>query len=376
MHHDQVESDENGEASGLVGTQKVARPEARPETRSVTAPEARPVTARRLGADFRWPGGRSVAIVFNVAFEGWSGGRAPGLGPMGNPLPAGVFDTNALSWGGYGAVRGGTRLLRVLDRVGVRASWMVSAVLAEQVPDTVRAVAEAGHEIVAHGYGQEIIPAMLDLAADRANIERSTELLTAVAGLAPVGWISPRGTPGQHTARLLHEAGYVWHGDVFDDDRPYLLDFPGGPLIGIPLTMEVNDLPHAMRYGRSPRQFVETFEDALAGALADPAEAVLIDVTAHAHCYGRPHGAGAYQAIATQVGARDDVWVATRAEIAQYVLGKYVLGEYVLGGQHETGWLCRCRGRPGRGGGRCGGHRPYRRGPRGAPGPEGLARRA
>ena len=34
---------------------------------------------RRLGADFRWPGGRKVAVVFNVAYEGWSDGVAPGL---------------------------------------------------------------------------------------------------------------------------------------------------------------------------------------------------------------------------------------------------------------------------------------------------------
>src|SRR5512138_1071509 len=110
---------------------------------------------RRLGADFRWPGGKKVAVVFNVAFEGWSDGKAPGIGPMGNPLPAGTFDTNALSWGNYGAVRGAERLLRVLDRVGVLASWMVSGVIAERVPETVRAVAADGHEIVAHGYGQE-----------------------------------------------------------------------------------------------------------------------------------------------------------------------------------------------------------------------------
>ena len=277
---------------------------------------------RRLGADFRWPGGRSVAVVFNVAFEGWSDDRSPGIGPMGNPLPSGVFDTNAVSWVQYGAARGATRLLRVLDRVGVCASWMVSGVLAERVPETVRAIADAGHEIVAHGYGQEIVPVLLDQAGDRDNIERSTRLLTAVVGAAPLGWISPRGTPGPDTARLLHEAGYLWHGDVFDDDRPYLQDFLDGPLVGIPLTMEVNDLPHAMRYGRSPRQFVEIFEDALAGALADPDESVIIDVTAHAHCYGRAPGAHAYQTIAELVRARDDVWLATRAQIAQHVLSE------------------------------------------------------
>src|SRR6266700_4063340 len=122
---------------------------------------ARDARVTRLGPDFRWPGARRVAVVFNVAFEAWSDGRAPGLGPMGNPLPAKVFDTNALSWANYGAVRGMARLLRALDRVKLKASVMVSGVLAERAPATVKAIAAAGHEIVAHGYAQEIVPAAL-----------------------------------------------------------------------------------------------------------------------------------------------------------------------------------------------------------------------
>src|ERR1700761_328058 len=93
---------------------------------------------KRLGSDFRWPGGRHVAVVFNIAFEAWSDGVAPGIGPMGNPLPGGAFDTNALSWGHYGAVRGVERLLRALDRIKRRGSVMVSGILGERVPSTVK----------------------------------------------------------------------------------------------------------------------------------------------------------------------------------------------------------------------------------------------
>jgi hypothetical protein len=93
---------------------------------------------RRLARDFRWPGGRHVAVVLNVAFEAWSDGKASGIGPMGNPLPGGTFDTNALLWGHYGAIRGIDRLLRVLERSKVRGSVMVSGVLAERIPKTVK----------------------------------------------------------------------------------------------------------------------------------------------------------------------------------------------------------------------------------------------
>lgn len=283
----------------------------------IVTPGAR---ARRLDRNFRWPGGRTVAVVFNVAFEAWSDGKAPGVGPMGNPLPAGVFDTNALSWGNYGPARGIERLLRILDRAKLRASVMVSGVLAERTPATIKAIQSVGHEIVAHSYAQDVIPASLTPEQRKLDIQITTDLLASVSGERPIGWISPRGTPGRDSAELLLAAGYHWHGDVFDDDRPYVQELAHGRIVAIPLTMEINDLPHAMRFGRSPRQFIDAFDDLLAAASAGADEAVMIDVTAHAHCYGRVAGAWAYEAIARKMAGRDDVWVATRAEMATHVL--------------------------------------------------------
>ena len=35
------------------------------------------------------PNDKRIAVVFNVCLEAWSDGKAPGISPMGNPLPAG-----------------------------------------------------------------------------------------------------------------------------------------------------------------------------------------------------------------------------------------------------------------------------------------------
>src|ERR1700680_3711825 len=148
---------------------------------------ARDARITRLGPEFRWPGGRHVAVVFNIAFEAWSDGKAPGIAPMGNPLPGGAFDTNALSWGHYGAVRGIDRLLRTLDRVKLRGSAMVSGVLAERAPEAVKAIAAAGHEIVAHGFAQDVVPATLAPDDDRADSAKTTQILEEVAGQKPKG---------------------------------------------------------------------------------------------------------------------------------------------------------------------------------------------
>src|SRR3979490_2643986 len=105
-----------------------------------------------------WPEGRKIAVVFNVCLEAWSDGKAPGISPMGNPLPAGVLDTMAISWAGYGVKRG---IYRLLDAYRAVASVMVNAVIAERAPEAVKAVADAGHEVLSHSYAMDVIPALL-----------------------------------------------------------------------------------------------------------------------------------------------------------------------------------------------------------------------
>ncbi len=281
---------------------------------------AKGASVRRLDRAFRWPGGKRIAIFFNIAFEAWSDGKGPGIGPMGNPLPPGHFDTNALSFGGYGPVRGIWRLIESLDHHKLKAGVMVSGVLAERHPQTLKAIAAAGHEIIAHAYGQEIIPVMLPEPAERDHIAKVTELIAAVTGSPPKGWMSPRATPSAATARLLAEKGYLWHGDAMDDDLPYLEDFSGRSIVAMPFTIEVNDMPLYMRHGDPPRQYVETFENTLRRLRQREKGAVLLDATAHAHVFGRPLGAWAFEAVMEIVKGTPGVWIATRGQAAAYAL--------------------------------------------------------
>src|SRR5450631_796265 len=99
-----------------------------------------------------WPDGHKIAVVFNVCLEAWSDGKAPGISPMGNPLPAGILDTMAISWATYGVKRGIPRLLAAFARFNAKSSMMVNAIIAERSPDTVKAIADAGHEILSHSY--------------------------------------------------------------------------------------------------------------------------------------------------------------------------------------------------------------------------------
>jgi peptidoglycan/xylan/chitin deacetylase (PgdA/CDA1 family) len=268
--------------------------------------------------DWVWPGGKRIAVVFNVCLEAWSDGKAPGISPMGNPLPAGVLDTMAISWAAYGVEVGIHRLMDGLGRHGAKASVMVNAIIAERSPTTVRAVAKAGHEVLSHSYAMDVIPALLSEDEERRNIVRCSKLLAEASGKPVRGWLSPRGTSKPSTAKLLAEAGYRWYGDVFDVDLPYVINYGNSRIVAIPLSYDVNDMP-AMKYGHPPRLMLESYNEVIEIARAGN-EIRIIDVTSHAHIFGHHRGAYFYEKIVAQAISSPDIWVATRAEIADHVL--------------------------------------------------------
>lgn len=268
--------------------------------------------------DFTWPGGKRIAVFFRVAYEGWSDDKWPGVSPMGNPLRQGFPDLNARGFGEYGHRRGIHRALGVLARHGVRATILVNGILAERYPDTVRKIADGGHDIVAHSYAMDVIPVYLDEQQEIDNIRRTTDLIEKAAGVRPKGWISPRSTPSPRTVQFLIDAGYEWHGDTLNDDLPYVVEFGSRSIVAIPGTMDINDLPHYMRYGNPPRQMVEMFEDWLNYVRKYEHEAK-IDPTIHTHVFGRPAGIWAYDRIIEIAKAAGDIWIATRSEAAAHV---------------------------------------------------------
>src|ERR1044072_7654237 len=68
---------------------------------------------------------KPLALSVSVMLEGWTDDSAPGIGPMGNPLKAGVLDLQARSWAEYGPKVGAWRLLDILQKVEGRAGFYV-----------------------------------------------------------------------------------------------------------------------------------------------------------------------------------------------------------------------------------------------------------
>lgn len=262
---------------------------------------------------YTWSGGRSAALVINVMFEQWAPGVAPGLGPMGNPLPSGALDYQALSWADYGWKTGVWSALELLEKESVPATFYVSGILAQSAPSALRAISDQGHEIAGHSWSQDRIPALIGPDEERDEIIRCTEAITEVSGQRPRGWISPRCTPSASTGELLAECGYEWWGDVFDSDLPYWLDTPQGRIVGLPFGMEINDLPMTIRYGQPTRELASSFAYQARG-LAVSGKLGYIDVTLHAHVSCRPAGLLALKEIIAEA-RRLDMAITTRGDV-------------------------------------------------------------
>ena len=266
--------------------------------------------------DRTWPGGRRMAIVFNICLEAWSDGVAPGISPMGNPLPTGLVDSMAISWAGYGVTRGIHRLLDAHDRHEVPATVLANAIIAERDPVPIRRAADGGHEVASHSYAMDVIPVMLDDQEERDNITRCTELLAEAAGAPPRGWLSPRATPSPRTSLLLAEAGYRWHGDALDTDLPYVGGDEATPITMVPFKTDINDMP-TLKHGVPPRRMYQAFLENLAAA-DDEDGPLLFDVTTHAHICGHLRPASWYQRILADAIHDDRIWCATRDQVAAH----------------------------------------------------------
>jgi peptidoglycan/xylan/chitin deacetylase (PgdA/CDA1 family) len=258
-----------------------------------------------------FPDGRSLAVSVSVMLEGWTDGAAPGVGPMGNVLKAGTLDLQARSWADYGVNAGAWRLLDVLAKAKVAAVFYISGILAERHADLVRAIAAAGHPVAAHGWGQEIIPATQSAEAERHDLHRCIAALESAHGVRPAGWLSPRCTPSARTTNLLAEHGFAWHADYFDHDLPRPVRTPSGPITAVPFTMEVNDMPLSVRYGNEPEAYTRTLARILDGwPDLTPVRPACLDVTVHAHVFGRPFGAIEFARSLALLAAQDSLaWI-------------------------------------------------------------------
>jgi peptidoglycan/xylan/chitin deacetylase (PgdA/CDA1 family) len=127
----------------------------------------------------------------------------------------------ALSRGEFGARVGIPRILELLSRYQLPATFFIPGHTADSFPDVVQRILAAGHEVAHHGYGHRD-PSTQNPAQERRGLERGIATLERFLSRPPVGYRSPSWDYSERTLALLVEYDFLYDSSLFADDfRPY-----------------------------------------------------------------------------------------------------------------------------------------------------------
>ena len=278
----------------------------------------------------KWPNGARIAVMLTLNMEYWDlvkdtdAPYYPG-GPsiLPDPLPGNIADLPNYSWREYGQRVGIWRLMDIFDKAGVPATCTMNAKMGLERRRVVDAVNERGWEIVAHNYVQT------ELLTDYANdIDKEREIILEtlrvyqdVVGRPAKGWLSSSLRCTENTSDILAEEGMIYHTDIMNDDQPFLIQTPSGPIVSVPYSNEVNDFQIFLRRGNTTSQAAEVIIEQFDELYREGAESGrLMNIGIHPHVWGQPFRVRALREFLEHVKKFDGVWFAKREEIAEWYL--------------------------------------------------------
>ena len=281
----------------------------------------------RRPPDPRWPGRARLALQIVLNYEE-GGERAILHGDAESeaflqevvgmsPLP-GVRNLQVESIYEYGSRVGFWRLLRLFAERDIKISVFAVAMALERHPDAARAIVEAGHEVVSHGW-RWIDYQFVDEDVEREHMHLAVLSLTRVTGSRPLGWYTGRLSP--NTRRLVVEhGGFLYDADAYNDDLPYWVLVGDKPHLVVPYTLDNNDMKFGTPQGfNTGDDFFTYLRDSFDTLYAEGAEAPkMMSVGLHARLVGRPGRLAGLVRFLDHVAKHDRVWICRRLDIAKH----------------------------------------------------------
>ena len=240
-------------------------------------------------------------------------------------LRSGETSPGKLSQGEYGNRAAMPRILSMLARYDVPATFFVPAVVAMLYPEEQREVAGAGHEIGLHGWIHEF-NSRLPPEDERDLQMRAADALERIAGVRPVGMRTPSWDFSPHTLAIAREMGLLYDSSLMADDEPYELLEDGEPtgMVELPVEWIRDDAVYfnmdrasALRPHTPPSAVLEIFEAEFDGALR---EGGLFLLTLHPHVIGHRSRLVLVEALIDHIRGHPGVWFATHEEVARFCL--------------------------------------------------------
>jgi peptidoglycan/xylan/chitin deacetylase (PgdA/CDA1 family) len=268
------------------------------------------VRAGRSLAPKAWPGGARVAVLlsFDVDNETVS-------------LRFGEPTIGALSQGQYGSRVALKRVVDLLDRHRIPASFFIPAISLMIAPEQVGIIKKSGrHEFAVHGWIHET-NTTLPGPVERDLVKRAIDTLTAMTGTRPVGYRAPSWNFSPNTLNIVREMGFLYESSLMADDSPYELLQDGQPtgIVELPVEWILDDAPLFNPQGNSyssPRDVAQVWIDEFERAYT---EGTMLVLTMHPHISGHRSRIVALELLIAHIRTRPGVWWGTHREAAEYV---------------------------------------------------------
>jgi peptidoglycan/xylan/chitin deacetylase (PgdA/CDA1 family) len=229
-----------------------------------------------------------------------------------------------LAQGEYGSRAGLPRILKMLDRHAIPASFYIPGVSALLHPDDVRRIAEAGHEVGLHGWIHERNSNLAE-ADERELTHRAADVLHKLAGTPPVGLRTASWDFSAATLKIIRDVGLLYDSSLMGDDEPYELLEDGEPtgVVELPVEWIKDDYPYfgmdrlsPIRPYTAPSLVGEIWRREFDGAYGEHG---LFLLTMHPHIIGHRSRMSVLEELIQHMRSRPGVWFATHEQIARYV---------------------------------------------------------
>ena len=268
----------------------------------------------------RLPGNARLVVWTIVNLEVWDIGKPMARqilrAPTGQPM---LPDVPNWSWHEYGMRVGVWRFFELFARLGIRPTLSINARVCEDYERVAAQARDAGWEYMGHAYEQGPIHTVPD---QRGMIHRSMDILENFTGKRPVGWLGPGLTQTLETPDLLAEAGVKYSGGWGWDDEPSTIGTAHGPLVTLPYTVELNDIPPMLvQHHESPywaTRCQDTFDRLYAQGAA---RAKIMAIAIHPYISGQPHRIKYLEQVYDYCRQQDGVLFMNGAEILDWYRG-------------------------------------------------------
>jgi allantoinase len=265
------------------------------------------------------PNSASICLTIDIAFEAFE----EACQHRGRPTPKGTRDPYSLSFAEYGLRVGIWRLTDLLSEFSLRAGIMASGLAAQRYPQTLRAIAEAGHEIIAHGWTNDSGIPTDDDETELESVCRTASVIKAATGVGSRGWVSPgyAGTDALRRALVSHE--FIYTCDDAADDLPYVVEVNSRPLVVMPRTnFGSNDLGTWFGAKQTPASFLSSVRSQFDSIYAEACmgRPGWMELVLHAQFAGRLQCATELKQMLEYMLSHEGLWCATRSEFAQWCL--------------------------------------------------------